>query len=66
MGAILEAVMVVWMRSTRAFCSGVSTGMVPIRRDQANGDTQLERTWKRAMSSAIDLDRPTMPILAAA
>ena len=24
-------------RSTRAFCSGVSTGMVPISRDQANG-----------------------------
>ena len=48
--------MVFWMRSTRAFCSGVSTGMVPIRRDQANGETQLERTLKRAMSSAIDFD----------
>ena len=58
--------MVFWIRSTRAFCSGVSTGMVPISRDQANGDTQLERTLKRAMSSAIDLDRPTMPSLAAA
>ena len=44
MGAILAAVMVCWMRSTRAFCSGVSVGMVPIIRDQANGETQLERT----------------------
>ena len=65
-GAIFDAVMVVLTRSTRAFCSGVSTGMVPISRDQANGDTQLERTLKRAMSSAIDFDRPTMPSLAAA
>ena len=58
--------MVFWMRSTRAFSSGVSVGMVPISRDQANGETQLERTLKRAMSSAIDFDRPTMPSLAAA
>ena len=58
--------MVVLTRSTRAFCSGVSTGMVPISRDQANGETQLERTLKRAMSSAIDFDSPTMPSLAAA
>src|SRR5499426_2881964 len=65
-GAILDAVMVAWTRSTRAFCSGVSTGMVPMRRDQAKGDTQLERTWKRDMSRAIDFDRPTIPSLAAA
>ncbi len=65
-GAIFDAVMVFWMRSTRAFSSGVVVGMVPIRRDQANGDTQLERTLNRAMSSAIDLDSPTMPSLAAA
>ena len=30
--------MVFWMRSTRAFSSGVVVGMVPIRRDQAKGD----------------------------
>ena len=54
------------MRSTRAFCASVSAGMVPIMRVQANGEMQLERTLKRAMSSAIDFDRPTMPSLAAA
>ena len=54
------------MRATRAFSSSVSVGMVPIRRLQANGDTQFERTLKRFMSSAIDFDRPTMPSLAAA
>ncbi|MGY3080753.1 hypothetical protein ACVWZZ_007161 [Bradyrhizobium sp. LM6.10] len=40
--------------------------MVPIMRVHANGETQLERTLKRLMSSAIDFDRPTMPSLAAA
>ena len=51
--------------STRAFCSGVSAGMVPIMRLQAKGEMQFERTLKRSMSSAIDFDRPTMPSLAA-
>ena len=40
-------------------------GMVPIMRVQANGEMQFERTLKAAMSSAIERDRPTMPILAA-
>ena len=52
--------------STRAFWASVSVGMVPIIRVQANGETQLERTLKRPMSSAIDFDSPTMPSLAAA
>ncbi len=30
--------------STRACCSGVSVGMAPIMRLQANGEMQLERT----------------------
>ena len=57
---------IAWMPATRAFSSSVLVGMVPIRRLQAKGDTQFERTLKRAMSSAIDFDRPTMPSLAAA
>src|SRR6266478_5045451 len=55
-----------WILATRAFSASVSVGMVPIRRLQANGETQFERTLKRFMSSAIDFDRPTMPSLAAA
>ena len=31
----------------------------------AAGDMQLDRTLKRFMSSAMDLDRPTIPIFAA-
>ena len=53
------------IRSTRARSASVSAGMVPIRRLQANGDTQLDRTPKCCISSAMNLDRPTMPILAA-
>ena len=34
-------------------------------RVQANGAMQFERTLKRAMSSAMPRDRPTMPIFAA-
>ena len=34
-------------------------------RVQANGDTQFERTLKRAMSSAIPRESPTMPSFAA-
>ena len=52
--------------STRFFCSGVSVGMVPIMRLQAKGEIQLEVTLYLAMSRAIDLDRPTIPSLAAA
>ena len=43
-----------------------SVGMVPIKRLQAKGETQFERTLKRRISSAIERDRPTMPIFAAA
>ena len=52
--------------STRACWSGVSAGIEPIMRLQANGAMQLERTWYFAMSSAIDFDSPTMPSFAAA
>src|SRR5260370_25718588 len=58
-GAIFSVLMVL-TRSTRAFSSGVSVGMVPIIRLQANGEMQLERTLTPDMSSAIDLDKPTM------
>ena len=44
MGAILAASMVLSF-STRALASGVSAGMEPIMRLQANGAMQLERTW---------------------
>ncbi len=63
-GAIFEVSML-FSFSTRAFCSGVSAGMVPIMRLQAKGAMQFERTLYFAMSSAIDLDSPTMPSLAA-
>src|SRR5882762_9013133 len=36
-----------------------------VMRVQAKGEMQLERTLKAAMSSAIERERPTMPILAA-
>ncbi len=61
----MSAVMV-FRRSTRAFSSGVSVGIVPMSRLHAKGEMQFERTLKRAMSSAIDLESPTIPILAAA
>ncbi len=51
--------------STRSCWSGVSVGIEPIMRLQANGAMQFERTWDFAMSRAIDFDSPTMPSLAA-
>lgn len=41
----------------RARCALVVTGIDSVIRLQANGDTQLERTLDRAMSSAIDSDK---------
>src|SRR5579862_3639231 len=64
MGAILAGVIFL-ERSSLAFCASVSAGMVPIMRVQAKGGVQLERTLTAAMSSAIDRDKPIMPILAA-
>ena len=46
--------------------ASVSCGMDPIMRLQAKGVMQFERTLKRAMSSAIDFDRPAIPSFAAA
>ena len=63
-GAIF-AVSMVFSFSTRSRWSGVSAGMEPIMRLQAKGAMQLERTRYFAMSSAIDLDNPTMPSFAA-
>ena len=63
-GAILAGVIFL-ERSRRATWAGVSAGMVPIMRVQANGEMQLERTLNAAISSAIERDRPMMPILAA-
>ena len=54
-GAILAGV-ICFSFSTRACCSGVSVGIEPIMRLQANGAMQLERTLNFAMSSAIDFD----------
>jgi hypothetical protein len=64
-GAILSGV-IFFARSSRACCSGVSAGIVPIMRVQAKGEMQFERTSNAFMSSAIDFERPTMPIFAAA
>ena len=58
--------LIVFSRSTRCLASGVSVGIEAIMRLQANGAMQFERTLKRAMSSAMPFDRPTMPSLAAA
>ena len=63
-GAILSA-LIVWRRATRSLASGVSAGIEAVMRLQANGAMQFERTPARAMSSAIDCDRPMMPALAA-
>ncbi|MNW14153.1 hypothetical protein D3C71_2123000 [compost metagenome] len=51
--------------STWRACSSVLAGMVSVMRLQARGAMQFERTLKAAMSSAMALDRPTMPSLAA-
>ncbi len=64
-GAIFAGFICV-MRARRFFCSSVSEGTVPVSRLHAVGEMQLERTPKRFMSSAMDFDSPTMPILAAA
>ena len=48
------------------FNLAVVMGMVPMRRLQANGEMQFDRTPKRCISSAIDFDSPTMPSFAAA
>src|SRR3954469_2610014 len=63
-GAIF-AVSIVFIFSTRAFCSGVSVGMAPIMRLQAKGAMQLERTLYFAMSSAMDLESAARPSFAA-
>jgi len=49
----------------RNFFSSVSVGIESIIRVQANGATQFERMLKRAMSSAMPRDSPTMPSFAA-
>ena len=64
-GAILAGV-ICWMRATRAFSSGVSVGMAPIIRLQANGAMQLLRTLNFCMSSAMLLLSAASPSLAAA
>ena len=63
-GAILLGV-ICWILATRACCSGVSVGMEPIMRLQANGAMQLERTLNFCMSSAMLLDSAVRPSLAA-
>ncbi|MNN86185.1 hypothetical protein D3C81_2035670 [compost metagenome] len=63
-GAILAGVICL-IFSTRACCSGVSVGMAPIMRLNANGATQFERTLNFCMSSAMDLESAMMPSLAA-
>ena len=64
-GAILAGVIRL-IFSTRAACVSSAMGIVPMSRLQAKGEMQFERTWKRAMSSAIDFESPTIPSLAAA
>src|SRR6218665_3239861 len=63
-GAIVSGPMLRIFSTWRA-CSAVLEGMVSVMRLQASGAMQFERTLKAAMSSAIALDRPTMPSLAA-
>ena len=63
-GAILAVVMR-FIFSTRACCSGVSVGIEAIMRDQAKGAMQFDRTLKRCMSSAIDFDSAATPSFAA-
>ena len=64
-GAILAGV-IAFNLSTRARWASSPIGMVPIMRLQAKGEIQFEVTPKRAISRAIELDRPAMPSLAAA
>ena len=65
-GAVDEAQAVIGLvRVAAGHGSEVDSIVVPIMRDQAKGAMAFERTPNFAMSSAIDLESPTMPILAA-
>src|SRR6201999_4357317 len=63
-GAILSADIDL-KRSTRNCSASLFPGKVCAIRLQANGAIQLDRTPKRAISSAIDFDKATTPNLAA-
>ena len=63
-GATLSA-LILFSFSTRDRCASVSVGIEAVILLHAKGATQFERTPKRAISSAIDWDSPTTPILAA-